>query len=180
MLAPWKGIHEIILWASMYESELKNIGIEEISIFGANIYHTSGEHNHYTEDINTLAKKVNSSLVVFRGQEKPSDIFNDIDLLIHYSLDAEPFGRVIIESFVNKVPVVSTALGGAGEMVEHNQTGFVVSKYDKQGLFEIVKLISQNKKLREEIVTKAFEKANFIESTVEQNMHRLFEERRSA
>lgn len=180
MLAPWKGIHEVILWASMYESELKRIGIEEISIYGANIYHTSGEHSQYSTQLKSLLSKTNSSLLVFYGQEKPSDIFTSIDVLLHYSLEPEPFGRVLIESFINKVPVISTALGGAGEMVEHLKTGLVVDKYDKNGMFELVKLLVENKKLSDEITNNAFLKAKNIESSVEQNMHRLFEERRSA
>lgn len=176
MLAPWKGIHEVVLWAKLYEKELIGLGIEQIKFYGADLYVTNGEHVGYAKQLNTLIEKLQPKLVSFVGNKEPEEIFKTIDCLIHYSLEAEPFGRVIIEAFHHKVPTISTGLGGAAELIQDNQTGIKTLKYDKEGLFIAVKKIVEDNDFRYKIVENAHLKSLEIEKNIDQNMHQILQE----
>jgi glycosyltransferase involved in cell wall biosynthesis len=139
MLAPWKGLHEIILFTHLFESELKKLGIEEVGIYTSDIYRTKGAHGGYLEELKVLQAKFPSSLIKFSFDKKPSEIFLGIDLLIHSSIRPEPFGRVILEAFGFGVPVISTALGGAAELIQNKKNGLVYLPNDHAGLFEAIK-----------------------------------------
>jgi glycosyltransferase involved in cell wall biosynthesis len=176
MIAPWKGIHEVVLWAKLYEKELKNLGIEKIKFFGADLYTTNGEHVGYAQQLNHLLKKLNPELVSFEGNREPQEMFSNIDCLIHYSLEPEPFGRVIIEAFNYKVPTISTGMGGAAELLIDNITGIKTQKYDKQHLFESVKKIITDNNFRQKITENAFHKSVEIEKNIDLNMHQVLQE----
>lgn len=139
MSAPWKGLHDIILFSSLYEKELIDLGISKISLYGGSIYKTSGEHGGYYEEIKSLTKKLDNNLIHFAGLLPPAKVFNEVDILIHSSNKPEPFGRVIVEAFASGIPVISTGLGGAAELVEHNVTGRIYNKMLPDSLFDSIK-----------------------------------------
>lgn len=176
MLAPWKGIHEVVLWAKLYEKELSALGIEQVKFYGADLYVTEGEHKGYAEQLNNLLEKLHSKLVRFEGNHEPEEIFSNIDCLIHYSLEAEPFGRVLIEAFHYGVPVISTGLGGAAELVEDGVTGARVQKYDKCGLYTAVQKLVTDEKFQKNIIENAFNMSVKIEKEVDFKMHQVLEE----
>lgn len=150
MSAPWKGLHELYLWASLYEKELKEMGVKEIAVFGKNIYHTKGDHQNYEEEIKKLGKKFPSNLIVKKGLIPPSEIFSSIDLMLHLSVKEEPFGRVLLESFAYGVPCISTGLGGAGELME-NFPELIHFPYDYGGLTKKLSIILRDPATLEEI-----------------------------
>jgi glycosyltransferase involved in cell wall biosynthesis len=170
MFAPWKGIHELILWASLYEQKLLELQITKIRIFGDEIYLTSGEHSGYKNQLEELLCKFPNSLVEFAGIVPPDQIYKETDILIHTSLDPEPFGRVITEAFSAGIPVITTGLGGAGELVEDNQTGIIHFSNDFSGLFLKVKEIIVNSKFRDKIITNAKTKRMQIESQIKKGI----------
>lgn len=178
MFTPWKGIHEVLLWAKLYEKELMKLGIEEISFYGTSLYQTNGHHNDYENQMEGLSKKLNSKLIKFKGLSAPSVIFNEIDCLIHYSLDEEPFGRVIVEAFLNCVPVISTSLGGASELVIHQKTGLVVSKYDLTGLFKAVEQLVSDPMSKRKMIETALEQTLEMENGIKTEMKKIFSAKR--
>jgi len=173
MMAPWKGIHELMFFAWMYEKELQGLGIKKIKIFGDNLYQTSGSHSTYKEELQRLAKKFPSTLVSFEGLCEPRDIFGQIDCLIHYSLEREPFGRVLVEAYEAGVPVITTGLGGAGEILESNVNGYKVVAYDRRDLFNKIKNIATNNVLRMRFITKSFTKAEEIQKNIAVDMEKI-------
>ncbi len=150
MFTPWKGIHFVMNFEKIYRRELIRLGIESISIYGADIYQTKGSHNSYEGQIKKIYEE--NSLVKFRGRKAPEEIYEDIDLLIHSSLEPEPFGRVIIEAFHKEVPVLSTGVGGSGELVTDGVSGVRIIPYDYQLLFQKIDEIKNNQELRMTIV----------------------------
>lgn len=133
MTAPWKGLHELYLWSSLYEIELKDVGIKEIALYGKNIYLTKGEHSKYYDELQRLKELFPTSLIKEKGLVDPEVIYDSIDIMLHLSNKEEPFGRVILESFAHGVPCISTGLGGAGELMKGLKK-LVHFSYDYGGL----------------------------------------------
>tara|TARA_R110000868_G_scaffold132380_2_gene343142 strand:- start:73345 stop:74472 length:1128 start_codon:yes stop_codon:yes gene_type:complete len=139
MLTPWKGIHDVLQMAARQEEKLVKLGVRTIEIFGGEIYHTSSTHESYTSELQQLARKFSTIVIKFAGLVRPQEIFTSIDLLIHSSLRPEPFGRVIIEAMEAGVPVVSTGLGGAAELVAADRAWTYLPGHDVM----LVKAIEQ-------------------------------------
>lgn len=153
MSAPWKGLHELYLWASLFEKDLIEMGVKEISVYGKNIYHTKGEHQSYEEQLKKLSKKFPSQLIVRKGLVSPEEIFNSIDIMLHLSLKEEPFGRVLLESFAHGIPCISTGLGGSCELME-NFPELIHYPYDYGGLTKTMAEVLKTPGLLEDIRTR--------------------------
>lgn len=142
MSAPWKGLHELYLWASLYEDELVKSGINEVALYGENIYLTEGTHSAYGTELKKLQDLFPNSIVQPRGLKKPEEIYSEIDLMLHLSNQPEPFGRVILESFSYGVPIISTRIGGSRELFAGSQEEAHIP-YDYAGLTEkVVRLMT--------------------------------------
>ncbi len=175
MMAPWKGVHEMVLWTKLFEDQLKDLGVEKVKIYGADIYKTSGEHSSYTDQLRKLAEKFPSEILSFEGNKEPEILFNEIDCLIHYSLKPEPFGRVILEAFEAGIPVISTCLGGAAELVQSQETGLKVFPYDRRGLFTAVEQLTSNNVKTYKLIAKGLEKSKDIQEKISTEMTRVLE-----
>lgn len=175
MMAPWKGVHEIILWSKLFEDELRKLGITNVKIYGENIYKTSGGIHSYRDQLKKLHQKFNSSLVTFEGNKDPKEIYQEIDCLIHYSIQPEPFGRVILEAFEAGIPVISTCLGGASELVQSQVTGLKVYPHDREGLFLAVEQVALNKAKTFRLIKCGIERSKDIQKNIAKSMREVLE-----
>ena len=166
MFAPWKGIHSVVLTLGLYQNELRRLGVEKVSFFGEAIYQTDGDHRDYLQQVQTLCARLGVQIAEFPGLKTPEEIFSTIDLLIHPSLAPEPFGRVILEAFKTSTPVISSALGGAGELVEDQVTGLILIPDDPHQLFLLIKTLAEDHDMRRSLTVNAFKKAQQIEESV--------------
>lgn len=173
MFAPWKGLHEILLWASLFEEDLLRMGVQSVDIYGGDIYQTEGPHVTYAGQLQSLLKKFPSSLVKFHGILPPQRIYDQIDLLIHSSLEDEPFGRVLIEAFAWRIPVISTRRGGSAEIVDSGINGLAYDPHDLPGLTMRVKQILSSDKLSRELTANAITKLHFIKSMTESAINEI-------
>jgi len=78
------------------------------------------------------------SNVEFLGKVRPSSFFARINVLVIPSLWAEPLGRVAIEAYMHGVPVVSSGLGGLGDIVKDGWTGFLFDPFSVKSLLGAV------------------------------------------
>lgn len=166
MSAPWKGIHQVIIWCSLFEEELKRLGIKKVNIYGSQIYKTKSDHDGYSRELKLLLDKFPSKIIRFMGLRPNKEIFAGIDLLLHTSIEKEPFGRVIIEAFKYRVPVISTALGGASELIQDSVTGFKFYPYHYTQLNRFIKIYQDDDRLREKVCENAFNRSVSIEENV--------------
>lgn len=140
MLTPWKGIHDLLWIIRRNQEELSSLGVKALRIYGDNIYQTNGEHNGYLDQLHEIAKEIKAIDIVFAGLESPDVIMKSIDVLIHSSIKPEPFGRVIVEAMANGLPVISTGIGGAAELVKKSRAWQYYPSHDNsflEGIREI-------------------------------------------
>ncbi len=125
-LSPWKGQH-ILLEALTHCPENVAAILVGDALFG---------EQDYVQQLHAKVAELNlENRVKFLGFR--SDIIplmSACDLVTHTSTVAEPFGRVIVEAMLCGTPVVATKAGGAIELVEPSQTGWLVEPGDVEGL----------------------------------------------
>ena len=75
--------------------------------------------------------------VIFTGfQDDVRPYVSDFDALVFPSIQPESFGRVLLEAMSLKIPAISSELGGAIEVIEHNKQGLLVKVSDMEQLCE--------------------------------------------
>lgn len=172
MMAPWKGVHSLVLFALLYEDELRELGFEKFLVFGDDIYKTKGAHLGYKKQLHGLVEKFKSDFIVFKGLAEPKEIFSDLDIFIHGSLKPEPFGRVICEAYLGGAALISTGLGGSGELIEDQKTGMLFFPNDYRGLYECVKKLAGDDRFN--FIQEGKFKAKDIEKKYHQQLVEVF------
>jgi glycosyltransferase involved in cell wall biosynthesis len=174
MLAPWKGVQDILMCAKIYQKEIKELGIKKIKIYGVNIYKTDGPHQEFAKKLNELK----SDLIEFSGNQSPQVIFEELDILIHSSLVAEPFGRVITEAFKSGTSVLTTGIGGAGEIIYNTNQEKCAETYapgDLEQLFHKIRQLITDRTLRETLKNRAFVHVTDIEKNLPQEFREILD-----
>lgn len=93
-----------------------------------------GQEKEYL--LNLVRENDLTGKVVFMGfQNDTAQILADSDLFVLAS-DAEPFGLVILEAMLQKVPIVAHGTGGVTEILEQGSTGILTSSNDCKTLAE--------------------------------------------
>ena len=107
-------------------------------------------------DLSKLTERLGlKERIKFSGfREDIADCLNILDIFV-LSSTTEGFSIATVEAMSLAKPVVVTDCGGPGEIVIDNQTGFLVPPRDPESLAEKIILLLKNKKLREEMGTKA-------------------------
>jgi len=82
-----------------------------------------------------------------------------MDVVVHCSVAAEPFGRVIVEAMLAGTPVVATHGGGVDEIITDGQDGFLVTPADPAALALAVGRIIQDPALSAKVSSAALESA---------------------
>ncbi|CAM9945983.1 unnamed protein product, partial [Chrysoparadoxa australica] len=172
MFAPWKGIHSLCLFALLYEKELKALGFEKFYIYGDEIYKTKGNHRGYKKALRELQKKFNSNFLSFEGLKSPNEIFPELDIFIHGSLEKEPFGRVLVEAYKGGALLITTGLGGAGELIQDGETGFVFKPHHYSELLKYIEKATRDD--RQSIIQKGVYKADAIANEYQSQMKEIF------
>ena len=120
MLARWKG-QDVLLRA--FADVLRSRPDARCVIVGDEIYLTSGQAG-FGADLRQLVRDLGIehavALTGYRG-DVPA-ILRALDVVVHASVEPEPFGRVIAEGMACGRPVIATDAGGAPEVTGHSGT----------------------------------------------------------
>ena len=129
-LSPWKGQHVLIDALQHCPALVTAIFVGD-ALFGEDSY-----TQQLQQQIETLKL---GDRVKFLGfcSDIPA-LMGACDLIAHTSTAAEPFGRVIVEGMLCDRPVVAAAAGGALEIIEHSQTGWLTPPGDARKLADII------------------------------------------
>ena len=86
------------------------------------------------------------------------DYMEKCTVVVHTSIEPEPFGMVIIEAMALEKPVIATNIGGPLEIIENNKDGFLIPPSQPRFLAENILKLVENKELRESIGKNARQK----------------------
>ncbi|WNZ27455.1 glycosyltransferase [Leptolyngbya sp. NK1-12] len=121
-LSPWKGQH-VLLEALSHCPEQAMVLFVGDALFGEQAY---VEQLH--QQVQQLGLEQRVQFLGFRADVP--ELMAACDLVVHSSVAPEPFGRVIVEAMLAGKPVIAAAAGGAMELIEPNQTGWLVPPQD--------------------------------------------------
>ena len=115
VLARWKGQAVFLEAAAALARRHADL---RFVIVGAEIYRTAG-HGDFAPALRRLAAELGlADVLAFTGhRDDVPDVMRALDVVVHASVDPEPFGRVIAEAMACARPVVWTRGGGADEIV---------------------------------------------------------------
>ncbi|RKX98516.1 MAG: hypothetical protein DRP55_08140 [Spirochaetes bacterium] len=141
----WKG-QEIVIKA--VSKVLKN-GLDIVLLVVGSPF--SEEERKYEKNLRKLAKDLGlRRQIIFTGFRKdiPS-VLKELDLVVHASLNPDPFPTVILEAMAAGRPVIASNCGGVPEMVQHEETGLLFPSGDSDRLAECIRYaLSNEEKMR--------------------------------
>ena len=118
VLARWKGQLEVI---EAFTSVALDVPDAHLVLVGGSIYDTVAEAAFGQELERRIAAgsgdPVGGRMHLLGFQAKVERVYPEFDLVIHYSVRPEAFGRVIVEALACGVPVVAAAEGGPVEIL---------------------------------------------------------------
>jgi len=117
-LAPWKGQHVVL--AALAKLSDVNCIIAGDALFGEQAYAAS---------LRDLAVKLGiADRVHFLGQRSDvTKLMQAVDVMVHPSVDPEPFGRTLVEAMFVKAPVIAADTGAASDILEGGAAGMLVT-----------------------------------------------------
>lgn len=145
-LAPWKG-QDLFLQA--FAAAFPD-GNERAVIVGAAMF---GEDDFADELEQLVATLGLAERVEFRGfcEDVPAELAR-LDVLVHASRTAEPFGQVVLEGLASSVPVIASEGGGPSEIVTPGINGLLFARGDQRALTRHLVALRTDERLRAELV----------------------------
>jgi glycosyltransferase involved in cell wall biosynthesis len=124
-MAPWKGQH-VLLDALALVPDWRVLLVGD-ALFG---------EQAYVESLHDQVERLQlRDRVYFLGfRHDVAECMAACDIIVHTSVKAEPFGRVLVEGMLAGRPVVATDAGGPREIVEAGVTGLLVPPGDAGAL----------------------------------------------
>jgi L-malate glycosyltransferase len=93
--------------------------------------------------------------VDFLGERRDiPDVLRALDVLLLPSI-GEPFGRVIVEAMAVGTPVVASADGGPGEIIQHMSNGVLVDRHEADAWVDAVRSLVTNSQLQGTLAAEA-------------------------
>ncbi|MGH9280738.1 MAG: glycosyltransferase family 4 protein, partial [Acidimicrobiales bacterium] len=142
-LAPWKGQHVFLeAFARAFPS-----GGADAVIVGSALF---GEDDYARRLESDAAELGLDARVEFRGfREDIEHELSRLDVLVHASTVAEPFGQVVVEGMAVGLPVVASGAGGPAEVVEDGVTGLLYPPSDVAALAARLERLAGDPALRQ-------------------------------
>ena len=134
-LSPWKGQHVAI-------EALAHLSSASCLIVGDALF---GEQA-YAASLHALASRLGvAQRVHFLGyREDIPLLMGAVDVLVHPSVDPEPFGMTLIEAMLCGTPVIASNTGAAPEILDNGAAGCLVPPGNPQALAEALSRSQEN------------------------------------
>jgi len=149
-IATWKGQHVLL------EAVRSLPGLRAV-IVGAPLF---GEDAYQRELTRLASDPALAGRVQFLGfRPDIQALMQAMDIIVHTSTLAEPFGRVVVEGMMARRPVVAAAAGGVLEIIDHGQDGLLCVPGDAAALSRTLALLVKNPDLRERLAETGYKTA---------------------
>ena len=146
-LQRWKGQHVFLRAAAL----LAGRGVRfSALVVGATMH---GIEPEYAEELQRLAADPSlAGRVRFLGNRPdPQDWMNACDVVVHASIEPEPWGLVVAEGMACGRAVLASSAGGPLEMIDHKRTGWLAAPGDEVALAAWLEILLANAGLRAEL-----------------------------
>lgn len=152
-LTPLKG-HDVFLKAAAIVSRERSEA--RFLIVGANHY-ASEQGLDYPARLRDLARRLRlDSVVRFLGQRHDVQrLLGQIDVVVQCNTAPEAFGRSVAEAMRAGVPVIASRGWSFSELIEDDQTGWLVTPGDVQALAERMLAVARDARARQDIGARA-------------------------
>lgn len=116
----------------------------------------------YMHEVRALvARSPFADRFVFAGyQPAPEGHYHAMDIVVHASIEREPFGMVVPEGMAAGKPVIAAAAGGPLDVVEPEVDGLLTTPGDIAELAAAIERLSRDSSLRERLGARGREKAH--------------------
>lgn len=158
-LEKWKGQQTLIEAADIIIKEINKIKF---------IFVGSGPNENILKE--QVQKMKLEKYFEFTGHtSNVKEYMNKCTIIVHTSIEPEPFGMVIIEAMALEKPVIATNIGGPLEIIDHEKDGYLIPPQNPIILAEnIIELINSpnlrleiGKNAREKVISK-FNVINYV------------------
>ncbi|MBW3015177.1 glycosyltransferase family 4 protein [Candidatus Woesearchaeota archaeon] len=131
----------------------------------------------YESKLKNLAKKFNLD-IEFHARvpfEKIKDYYLNSDIIAFTTMVPEGMGRISIEAFAAKKPLIATNIGAVPEVVD--KAGILIERGNPQQLADAINLLLENLKLRQELAENGYKryKELFTETLFINKHQKLYE-----
>jgi glycosyltransferase involved in cell wall biosynthesis len=146
-------------------------------IIGGPLYDTSGSQYSKRELEAMIDARNLRSRVGLTGFLESAPAMRSLDVVVHASSEPEPFGLVIAEAMACGRSVITTADGGAAELIEADRDALVAASGDARALATAIGRLAADPALRESIGRRARSAAitRFSPDRMAANLARIFE-----
>jgi glycosyltransferase involved in cell wall biosynthesis len=143
-LQRWKGQHIFLRAAAMLVSRGTSC---RFLIVGGSPF---GLEPTYAEELRLFVQDAGlGDHVMFLGQRSDiNDLMNACDVVVHASVEPEPWGLVVAEAMAAGRAVIAAAAGGPLEMIEPGRTGMLAPPGDAAALAEALESLFQQPERR--------------------------------
>jgi glycosyltransferase involved in cell wall biosynthesis len=145
--ARWKGQDLLLRAVSRLAAESPDIAVR-FYIIGGPIYRT--DDSQFTqEQLRRLAESLGCPPVGFVPfQDRPADIYRALDIVVHASTRAEPYGRTVVEAMACGRAVVASLAGGVAELIEPGTDALGFPPNNEAGLVAAISRLARDLELR--------------------------------
>jgi glycosyltransferase involved in cell wall biosynthesis len=118
-----------------------------------------------------------SDSVIFTGYQSDVALYYRLMNIFALVSAYEAFGLVLAEAMLCKLPIVATKVGGMKYIVDTNETGFLVERFDINAIAEKLIILCDNEELRSNLGSKGYTKAmnNYTEKQYVNDLIALYE-----
>lgn len=131
------------------------------------------EREKYERQVKDLNLQDN---VIFAGYQNDVAPYYSIFSIFTLVSSHESFGLVLAEAMLHQLPIVATRVGGMQYIVDDNETGFLVDKYDVLQIKDKLERLCMDKTLSTKFGIKGYKKANlfYTEERYVKHIHDLY------
>lgn len=150
----WKGQRIVVESIAILKEKHADI----VCLLVGDVATTNTEDMRYFQQIKEeiYRRRLEKNVIITGYREDVPDLMNACDILIHSSIEPEPFGRVVIEAMLLKKPVIATKHGGPLEIIKDGVSGYLISPGDPNGLAEKIDFLLQYPEIGKKLGEGAF------------------------